>query len=170
MLQLGEQQLLPTPPSSCVSRAPLLHSTLLPVTSIATFNPVGVLGRATDNAGGLEAYSVASRVLEAGTNLLFAKLDDGELVIKMSSLSSRVARVDSTDTICQPHSVATATISGGAHTPDSTTSDDRMQVPLSTRCTRPTALRTPAATAPSLCDGSKLTSRPAACALAAAHR
>ena len=67
-------------------------------------------------------------------------------------------------------SAAAFTFSGGAHTPDSTTSDDRMQVPLSTRCTRPTALRTPAATAPSLCDGSKLTSRPAACALAAARR
>ena len=147
-----------------------MHSTLALVTSIVLPDPTDVLESATDDAGGLEAYSVASRVLEAGTNLLFAKLDDGELVIKMSSLSSSVARVDSTDALDQPHSVAAVTISGGAHTPDSTTSDDRMQVPLSTRCTRPTALRTPAATAPSLCDGSKLTSRPAACAIAAAHR
>ena len=169
-MQLGDEKLLPPPPSSSVPGAPLLHSTLLPVTSIATVNPIGVLGRTADNAGGLEAYGVASRVLEDGTCLLIAKLDDGELAIKVSSLSSRVARVDSTDTLNQPHSVAAFTISGGAHTPDSTTSDGRVQVPLSTRCTRPTASRTPAATAPSSCDGSKLTSRPAACALAAAHR
>ena len=106
---------------------------------------IDVLGRATDDRGDLDAYSVASRVLDDGTYLLFAKLDDGELAIKMSSLSSRVACADSSSTLDQPQSVAASSTSGVAYATFTPTSDERVQVQLRTQRTRPTASRTPPA-------------------------
>ena len=124
-----------------------MDSTLMLVPSIVVPNPIGLVSRATDDAGGLKAYNVASRVIEASPCLLFTKPDDGELVIKMSSMSSRLACVDCSN---PPRSVTAFTTSGGggAHTSVTITSGTRVQVRHRTHCIYPTALPTPTAECP----------------------
>ena len=149
VMQLSAPPLSPTAPSSTVPNTPPAYSSLLLVTSLVLLNPIVDLGRTTDDGDGCDAYGVASSVLEGGAYLLVTKPDDGEQVIKKSSLSSRVACVDSSTTLDQPHCVAAFTTSGGAHTIVPTTSGDRVQVRRSTCCICPTAVRIPAAECPS---------------------
>ena len=145
MKQLGAPTLSPAPPSPTVADSPPVHSTLALVTSVVLPNPIGTLGRAADGGGVLEAFRVASQATEGATSLLIAKLDDGELAIKMSSLSSRVACADSSSTLDQPQGVAASTTSGVAYATFTPASNERVQVQLRTQRTRPTASRTPPA-------------------------
>ena len=145
MVQLVAPSLSPTPPSPTVPNPPPLHSKLPLATSLELSDPIGTLGRAADGGGVLEAFRVASQATEGATSLLIAKLDDGELAIKMSSLSSRVACADSSSTLDQLHLVAASSTSCGAYATITPTSNERVQVQLRTQRTRPTASRTPPA-------------------------
>ena len=156
-MQLGTRSPSALPTSPSPTSPPLATSIVLP-------NLICILGRANDDGGGHEAYQAAPCVIVGDTCVLLARLDDGELAIMMSSLSSSVACAGSSNTLGQLHSVAAFTISAEAYTPVTTTSSDRVQVRLSTHCISPPAVRTPAVDCPAV-DATQLTRHAASCAL-----